>query len=71
MIVTYNRAGLDIAAAKPVAGRRDRIVAAVAWAAVMLAVLALCDVAAVADLALSDMPDEVTAMMGLPVAAPR
>jgi hypothetical protein len=71
VIVISNRAGLDLAAAAPTADRRDHVVVAAAWVAAVLCVLALCYLGAVADLALSDMPDEVSVMMGLSAAAPR
>ena len=65
MIITYHRTELEVAAPEPTTGARRGIAVAVAWGAAVLVILGLCYVAAVADLALSEMPDEVSAMMGL------
>ncbi|MBI3515610.1 MAG: hypothetical protein HY060_16360 [Proteobacteria bacterium] len=66
MIITYHRAELETSAPRRLAGRRGRIAVAAAWIAAGLVLLGLCYVAAVADLALSEMPDEVSTMMVLP-----
>ncbi len=68
MIVSYHSTEVAITAHERPERLRGRIAAAAAWGLAVLALLGLCYVAAVADLSLGDMPDEVSTMMGLPAA---
>ena len=66
MVILSERAQLEASAAQRPGGLHHAIAVAVAWGIAVLAILLFAYLGTVADLALSDMPDEVSTMLAPP-----